>query len=106
MLRIMIVAAAAALVALALGAGRPVRAEDDCDAVTKRALREFKTTLDQHKERWVAANESDPPIIQAREKRRPPVPIDCGVLVHGQGQDDTLCNVYKLFPPAVPGVKE
>ena len=109
MLRIMIVAAAAALVALALGAGTPVRAQDDCDAVTKRALREFKTTLDQHKERWVelqgTANESDPPIMQAREKRRPPVPIDCGVLVHGQGQDDTLCNV--LFPPAsVPGVRE
>ena len=38
MLRIMTVAAAAALVALALGAGRPVRAEDDCDAVTKHAL--------------------------------------------------------------------
>jgi hypothetical protein len=79
MLRIMIVAAAAALVALALGAGTPVRAEDDCDAVTKRALREFKTTLDQRKERWVelqgTANESDPPIMQ-------------------------LCNVYKLFPPA------
>ena len=110
MLRIITVAAAAALVALALtSAGTPVRAEDDCDAVTKRALREFKTTLDQHKERWVelqgTANESDPPIMQAREKRRPPVPIDCGVLVHGQGQDDTLCNV--LFPPAsVPGVRE
>jgi uncharacterized protein YfaT (DUF1175 family) len=88
MLRIMIVAAAA-LVALALGAGRPVRAEDDCDAVTKHALREFKTTLDQHKERWVelqgTANESDPPIMQAREKKRPPVPIDCGVLAHGRG---------------------
>jgi hypothetical protein len=85
MLRIMIVAAAA-LVALALGAGRPVRAEDDCDAVTKRALREFKTALDQHKERWVelqgTANESDPPIMH-------------------------LCNIYKLFPPAsVSGVRE
>jgi len=81
----MIVAAAAGLVALALGAGKPVRAEDDCDAVTKRALREFKNALDQHKERWVelqgTANESDTPIMQ-------------------------LCNVYKLFPPAVPGVKE
>ena len=80
MLRIITVAAAAALVALALtSAGTPVRAEDDCDAVTKRALREFKTTLDQHKERWVelqgTANESDPPIMQ-------------------------LCNYYKLFPPA------
>ena len=64
----------------------PVRAEDDCDAVTKRALKEFKTTLDQYKERWVelqgTANESDPPIMQ-------------------------LCNVYKLFPLAsVPGVRE
>jgi hypothetical protein len=84
MLRIMTVAAAAALVALT-STGTPVRAEDDCDAFTKRALREFKNTLDQHKERWVefqgTVNASDPPTMQ-------------------------LCNVYKLFPPAVPGGKE
>jgi len=79
----MIVAAAAALVALALGAGTPVRAEDDCDAVTKRALREFKSALDRRQERWDEVqgieNGSDPVIMQ-------------------------LCSFNKLFPPAsAPG---
>ena len=76
MLRIITIAAAAALVTLT-SAGTPVRAEGDCDAVTKRALREFKTTLDQHKERWVefqgTMNDSDPVVMQ-------------------------LCNFYKIFP--------
>jgi arginine utilization protein RocB len=82
MWRIMTVAAAAALVALTT-TGAPARVQDDCDAVTKRALREFKSTLDLHKERWVelqgTENESDPVTMQ-------------------------LCSFNKLFPPAgVPG---
>jgi arginine utilization protein RocB len=80
MWRIMTLAAAAVLVALTT-TGAPARAEDNCDAVTKRALREFKTTLDRHKERWVelqgTENESDPVIMQ-------------------------LCSFNKLLPPA-PG---
>jgi arginine utilization protein RocB len=82
MWRIMTVAAAAALVALTT-TGAPARIADDCDAVTKRALREFKSTLDLHKERWVelqgTENESDPVIMQ-------------------------LCSFNKLFPSAsAPG---
>jgi arginine utilization protein RocB len=81
MWRIMTVAAAAALVALTT-AGALARAEDECDAVTKRALREFKSTLDRHKERWVemqgTENESDPVTMQ-------------------------LCNFNKLLPPASGG---
>jgi hypothetical protein len=81
MWRIMTVAAAAALVALTT-TGALARAEDECDAVTKRALREFKSTLDRHKERWVemqgTENESDPVIMQ-------------------------LCNFNKLLPPASGG---
>jgi len=81
MWRIMKVAAAAALVALTT-TGALARAEEECDAVTKRALREFKSTLDRHKERWVemqgTENESDPVIMQ-------------------------LCNFNKLLPPASGG---
>jgi hypothetical protein len=79
MLRILTVAAAAALVALATTTGASARAGDECDAVTKRALLEFKSTLDRHKERWVelqgTVNETDPIALQ-------------------------LCNFNKLLPPA------
>ena len=77
MWRIMTVAAAAALVALAT-TGAPARTEDECDAVTKRALREFKSALDRRQERWDEVqgieNGSDPVIMQ-------------------------LCSFYKVFPP-------
>jgi hypothetical protein len=67
MLRIITVAAAAALVALTT-TGASARSGDECDAVTKRALLEFKSTLDRHKERWVElqgiVNETDPVALQ------------------------------------------
>ena len=80
MLRIMTAAAATALVALTF-TGTPVRAEDDCDAATRRALREFKNVLDQQKERWVefqgTVNDSDPVILQlcSFSKLRPPASL-------------------------------